>query len=188
MKISKTQQYIIFAAVAVLGLVFAYYQFVLKPLNIEIASLQSDLADKQKKLNDAKQMIAKYDEFKKRSAAVLRELEWAQSRMPIQLDRSRFIESASALQARSGISLTSFNFQGSPIPKDSYVEIPADIKFNASFGQLIKFLYEVSVSKNLMIVHDLKVISFFDRTRTTMNSSQTLTAQMVLSGIQGKKQ
>jgi cell division protein FtsL len=70
MKISKTQQYMIFAAVAVLALIFAYYQFVLKPLNIEIASLQSDLADKQKKLNDAKQMIAKYDEFKKRSAAI----------------------------------------------------------------------------------------------------------------------
>jgi Tfp pilus assembly protein PilO len=107
--------------------------------------------------------------------------------MPIQLERSQFIESASALQTRSGISLTNFTFQSSPIPKDSYVEIPADIKFNASFEQLIKFLYEVSVSKNLIIVHDLKVIPFFDRTGATLNSNQTLTAQMVLSGIQGKK-
>lgn len=187
MKISKIQQYMIFAAVAVLALIFAYYQFVLKPLNVEITSLQSDLADKQKKLNDAKQMIAKYDEFKKRSAAILRELEWAQSRMPIQLERSKFIESASALQARSGISLTSFNFQGAPISKDSYVEVPADIKFNASFEQLMQFLYEVSISKSLMIVHDLKVIPFFDKTASTINSNQTLTAQMVLSGIQGKK-
>ncbi len=187
MKISKIQQYMIMAAVTVLILVFGYYQFILKPLNIEIAALQSDLADKQKKLDDAKQMLTKYDEFKKRSAAVLRELEWAQSRMPIQLDRSKFIESTSALQTRSGISLTSFNFQSAPIPKDSYVEIPADIKFNASFDQLIKFLYEVSVSKSLMIVHDLKVIPFFDRTGAVLNSSQTLTAQMVLSGIQGKK-
>lgn len=187
MKISKTQQYMIFAAVAVLGLVFAYYQFVLKPLNIEIASLQSDLADKQKKLDDAKQMITKYDEFKKRSAAVLRELEWAQSRIPTQLERSEFIESANALQARSGISLTSFNFQISPIPKDSYVEIPADIKFNSNFEQLMKFLYEVSISKNLMIVHNLKIVPYFEKTATIFNSNQTLTAQMVLSGIQGKK-
>ena len=187
MKISKTRQYMIVAAVATLVIIFGYYQFILKPLNIEIVSLQSDLADKQKKLDDAKQMLTKYDEFKKRSAAVLRELEWAQSRMPVQLERSQFIESASALQTRSGISLTNFTFQSSPIPKDSYVEIPADIKFNSSFEQLIKFLYEVSVSKNLMIVHDLKVIPFFDRTGATLNSNQTLTAQMVLSGIQGKK-
>jgi Tfp pilus assembly protein PilO len=184
MKISKIQQYMIVAVVAILVLIFGFYQFILKPLNVEIVSLQSDLADKQKKLDDAKQMLMKYDEFKKRSAAVLRELEWAQSRMPIQLDRSKFIESASAIQTRSGISLTSFNFQGSPIPNDSYVEIPADIKFNASFDQLIKFLYEISVSKSLMIVHDLKVLPFIDR---TVNSNQTLTAQMVLSGIQGKK-
>jgi Tfp pilus assembly protein PilO len=187
MKISKIQQYMIAAAAAILVLIFGYYQFILKPINIEIVSLQSDLADKQKKLDDAKQMLTKYDEFKKRSAAVLRELEWAQSRMPVQLERPKFIESASAIQTRSGISLTSFNFQSSPIPKDSYVEIPADIKFNASFDQLIKFLYEVSVSKSLMIVHDLKVVPFFDKTTGVLNSNQTLTAQMVLSGIQGKK-
>lgn len=184
MKVSKIQQYMIVATIAVLVLIFGYYQFILKPLNVEIVSLQSDLADKQKKLDDAKQMLLKYDEFKKRSAAVLRELEWAQSRMPIQLDKSEFIESASAIQMRSGISLTSFNFQSSPIPNDSYMEIAADIKFNASFDQLMKFLYEVSVSKSLMIVHDLKVVPFVDK---VINSNETLTAQMVLGGIQGKK-
>ena len=63
-------------------------EFVLKPLNADIAFLQSDLKDKQAKLDAAKQMLAKYDEFKKKSAAILRELEWAQGRMPIQLDKS----------------------------------------------------------------------------------------------------
>jgi Tfp pilus assembly protein PilO len=185
MKISKTQQYMILAIIAVLGLIFSYYQFVLKPLNADIIALQSDLADKQKKLDDAKEMLVKYDEFKKRSAAILRELDWAQSRMPVQLERSKFIESESTLQTRTGISLTSFRFLAGPISKDSYLEVPAEIKFNANFAQLMSFLYEVGLSKNLMIVHDLKLVSYFDA--SSSNSNQTLSASMILSGIQGKK-
>jgi Tfp pilus assembly protein PilO len=186
-KISKIQQYMIFAVVIILGLIFVYYQFVLKPLNADIAVLQSDLKEKQAKLDAAKQMLAKYDEFKKKSAATLRELEWVQGRMPIQLDRPKFIEGVSALQARTGVSLTGFRFQTVAASKDSYMEVPADIKFNANFDQLIDFLYQVSVSKNLMIVHDLRLTPFIDTTATTSNSKQTLSAQMVLSGIQGKK-
>jgi Tfp pilus assembly protein PilO len=187
MKITKIQQYMALAVVVILSLIFVYYEFVLKPLNDDIAFLQSDLKDKQAKLDAAKQMLAKYDEFKKKSAAVLRELEWAQGRMPIQLDRPKFIEGVSALQARTGISLTNFKFGVVAASKDSYTEVPADIKFNANFDQLINFLYQVSVSKNLMIVHDLKLFPFTDVTATTLNSKQTLSAQMILSGIQGKK-
>jgi Tfp pilus assembly protein PilO len=188
MKMTKIQQYMILAVVVILSLIFAYYEFVLKPLNADIAFLQSDLKDKQAKLDAAKQMLAKYDEFKKKSAAILRELEWAQGRMPIQLDKSKFIEGVSTLQARTGVSLTNFKFQTVPISKDSYSEVPVDIKFNANFDQLINFLYQVSFSKNLMIVHDLKVLPFVDTSATTSNSKQTLSAQMTLSGIQGKKQ
>jgi Tfp pilus assembly protein PilO len=184
MKLSKSQQYMIVAVVAVLGLIFVYYQFVLKPLNSDIAFLQSDLEEKQKKLDAAKQVLAKYDEFKKRSAATLRELEWAQGRMPIQLDRPKFIEGISSLQARTGISLTNFGFQAAAASKDAYTEVPATIKFNANFNQLMNFLYQVSISKNLMIVHDLRIVPYVD---IASNSKQTLSAQMILSGIQGKK-
>jgi len=186
MKISKTQQYMILAVAVILGLIFSYYQFLLKPLNENIVSLQTDLADKQKKLDDAKQMLAKYDEFKKSAAAVSRELEWVQGRMPLQLEKTKFIESASALQNRTGVSLVSFKFQTAPISKDSYVEVPADIKFYSNFEQLLNFLYEVSISKSLMIVHDLRIVPYVDTTAS--NSVQTLSAQMVLSGVQGKKQ
>jgi Tfp pilus assembly protein PilO len=176
----------ILALAVILGLIFSYYQFVLKPLNNDIVALQTDLADKQKKLDDAKQMLTKYDEFKKSSAAVLRELEWAQSRIPAQLEKSKFVESTNDLQARSGVSLISFKFQTGSIAKDSFTEVPAEIKFNANFDQLMDFLYEVSISKSLMIVHDIKVTPYIDTTAS--NSKQTLSAEMVLSGIQGKKQ
>jgi Tfp pilus assembly protein PilO len=185
MKLTKIQQYVLIAAVVILAVIFGYYQFILKPLNADIAFLQSDLEEKQKKLDSAKQMVAKYDEFKKRSAATLRELEWAQSRMPLQLDRSKFIESVSLLQARTGISFTNFKFQTNGVAKDSFTEVPASVTFSSNFAQFLNFLYEASISKNLMIMHDIKILPFTD---PVPNSKSTLTVQMVLSGIQGKKQ
>jgi Tfp pilus assembly protein PilO len=187
MKISKSQQLMIGAVVVILGLIFAYYQFILKPLNADIAVLQADLADKQAKLDAAKQTLAKYDEFKKRSAAVNRELEWALGRMPTALDKPKFIETVNELQTRSGILLTSFKFSGNATAtgKESYTEVPTEIRFNANYAQLLNFLYQISVSKSLMIIHDLKLIPFVDRTNS--NSDQTLSVMMTLSGIQGKK-
>jgi len=185
MKLTKVQQYLIGAVVVILVVIVGYYQFILKPLNADIAFLQSDLKEKQDKLDSAKQMVAKYDEFKKRSAATLRELEWAQSRMPLQLDRSKFIEVISTLQARTGVALTSFKFQTAATSKDSFTEVPASVVFSSNFTQLLNFLYEVTLSKNLMVMHDLRIMPFTD---PLANSKSTLNVQMVLGGIQGKKQ
>jgi Tfp pilus assembly protein PilO len=184
MKISKTQQYMIGAVVVILGVIFAYYQFILKPLNNDITVLQADLADKQAKLDEAKETLAKYDEFKKRSAAVDRELEWALGRMPVFVDKAKFIENVNELQTKSGIVLTSFRFQGPAAGgKDAYTEVPADIKFIASYAQLLNFLYQTSISKSLMIVHDMKITPVG---ALSANSDQILSVQTTLSGIQGK--
>ncbi len=181
MKISQFQQYMVVAAVVLLGVIFAYYSFLIKPLDADIASLQSDLDEKEKKLEAAKQTLAKYDEFKKRSAAVDRELEWAQSRIPLQLERSKFIEGINSIEARSRVALTSFRFKTSGT-KETASEVQADVRFNATYAQLLNFLHEVTVSKNLMLVHDIKILPFADST----GAQQTLTAQMTLGGLQGK--
>src|ERR1700679_3981050 len=111
MKLSQFQQYAFVALLLLLGVIFAYYSFLIKPLDADIVALQSDLQDKQKKLDGAKQTLAKYDEFKKRSAAVERELEWAQGRIPLQLDKSKLVEDINLIQARSQVVLTNFKFK-----------------------------------------------------------------------------
>jgi hypothetical protein len=73
----------IIALAVILGVIFGYYEFVLKPLNAEIAFLQSDLKDKQSKIGRMQNKCWRnMMNSRRRSAAVLRELEWAQSRMP----------------------------------------------------------------------------------------------------------
>lgn len=70
MKITPLQQYIILGVVFFAGLVFLYYQFLLKPLNSDIVNLRTTLEQKQKDLEEAKKIVAKYVEFKKRADSV----------------------------------------------------------------------------------------------------------------------
>lgn len=182
MKITPMQQYIILGVIAFLGISFLYYQFLLKPVNNEIVSLQSTLEQKKKDLDDAKHIVAKYVEFKKRADSIQRELEWVQNRIPKTIDKAKMVENISFLQTRSGVSLTSFKFQANPVAKDVYTEVPADVRFTSDYKGLINFLYQMSLSNLFMIARDLKITPSVD----SSNPNQLLSAQLVLSGIQAK--
>jgi Tfp pilus assembly protein PilO len=183
MKITPLQQYIILGVFAFLGVSFLYYQLLLKPENAKIVSLQSTLSDKKKELDEAKRIVSKYVEFKKRSDSIQRELEWIQNRIPRTITKPQLLEAISLVQDRSGVILTSFALSNGPVQSDLYTEIPAVIRFNASYEQLINFLYQVSASNLLMTVHDMTITAL---PNIGPNWIRTLSAQMTLSGIQAK--
>lgn len=184
MKITKVQQYIFGAALGFIFLIAAYYYVVLKPINVEITSLRSTLEEKKKDLDEAKKMITKYAEFKKRADSIQRELEWVQNRMPKMVDRSKMAESVNLLQARSGLSLTGFKFSTTTVAKDIYVEIPAELKFLATYKEVLSFLYEMSLSKSLMTTKDLKLSFYNDLTNPL--SGRTITGTITVNGVQAK--
>lgn len=182
MKFTPLQQYIILGVVAFLGLTFLYYQFLLKPVNSQITSLQATLQQKKDKLEEAKKKVANYVEFKKQADSIQRELEWYQNRIPKTIEKAKLLEAISFAQGRSGIVLTSFLFQPTQSPKD-YSELPATVRFNSDFTGLINFLYQTSTSNLLMTVRDLSITPFV----SVDHPNFTIQTQMVVSGIQAKQ-
>ena len=67
MKITPLQQYVVLGLMVLAGIGFSYYQFLLKPLNAQIATLRSTLEQKQKDLEEAKKIVTQYVGFKKRA-------------------------------------------------------------------------------------------------------------------------
>lgn len=181
MKITPLQQYMILGFFGFLAVSFLFYQFALKPINREIASLEAKRDQERKDLDDAKKIVAKYVEFKKRADSIQRELEWIQNRIPKSIEKAKLVDAISFLQIRSGVYLTSFQVTAAAV-KDVFTEIPVNIKFNSNFAGLLNFLREVSVSNLSMTVRDLAVTPATD----PAHQDVTLTAQMVLSGIQAK--
>lgn len=143
MKLTPMQQYMVLGLCAFLGIGFLYYQFLLKPVNKQIVALQVKLDQEKKDLESAKQIVAKYSEFKKSADSVQRELEWIENRIPKTIDRSKFLEAINFVQTRSGVVLTSFQFGNSPKSKESYTEVPATLKFSTDYQGLLSFLNQV---------------------------------------------
>lgn len=183
MKITPTQQYIILGFAIFLGVVFLYYQFLLKPINNKIVALQSTLDQKKQDLDKAKEIVAKYVEFKKREDSVQRELEWIQNRIPKTIDKAKLSEAIGLVQSKSGVFLTSFQFAAASAGKEAYSEVPATVKFNSDFAGLLGFLYQISVSNLIMTVHDLTVTPLAPAPN---GPPVTLSAQMIVSGIEAK--
>lgn len=183
MKLTPVQQYMILGAIAFLGLVFLYYQFLLKPVNIQIANLQSTLQQKKDKLEEAKKKVANYVEFKKQADSIQRELEWYQNRIPKTVEKTKMLEELSLAQSRSGVVLTSILFpQGLQGSKD-YSELPASVRFNSNYEGLMNFLYQINSSNLFMIVRDLVVTPTF----AADHPNFTIQTQVTISGIQAKQ-
>lgn len=183
MKLTPLQQYLILGVIAFLGIVFLYYQFLLKPINNQITNLQSTLQQKKDKLEEAKKKIANYVEFKKQTDSIQRELEWYQNRIPRTVEKTKVLEELNLAQSRSGVVLTSILFpQGMQSSKD-YSELPATVRFNSDYQGLINFLYQTNASNLFMIVRDLVVTPIL----VADHPNFTIQTQVTVSGIQAKQ-
>jgi len=179
MKITPLQQYI-FLGVLLFGGIFAlFFQFVIKPINNEIRSKTEIRDQKKKDLEEAKKIVAKYAEFKKRADSIQRELEWIQNRIPHSIERPKLLEAISLVQGKSGVIITSLQFSGAGAAAG---EVPVAVRFNSNYEGLINFLYQVSISNLVMTTRDLVVNPFSDTTRPNL----TLSVQLVVSGVQAK--
>lgn len=183
MKLTPLQQYMILGVIAFLGIVFLYYQFLLKPVNAQIANLQTTLEQKKERLEEAKKKVANYVEFKKQADSIQRELEWYQNRIPKTVEKTKMLEALSLAQSRSGVILTSILFpQGVRASKD-YSELPATVRFNSDYQGLINFLYQTNASNLFMIIGDLAVTPIF----VSDHPNFTIQTQVTISGILAKQ-
>ncbi len=182
MKLTRAQQYIIMGVVLFGGVLFAYYQFWLQPVNAQITQLTQTLSQKQKELEEAERIVKKYAEFKKRADSVQRELEWTQTRMPKAIDKSKLLEAVNFIQARSGVILTNFQFLPIPAPKDAWAEVPVSVKFTGDYKGLLAFLYQSTLTNPMITAKDIAVNPLKDPSRPDV----TLTAQLTLNGVQSK--
>lgn len=183
MKLNPIQQYLIIGVILVCGLGFGYYQLLLKPKMAEIERLKVTLEEKRKDLEEAKKIVARYVEFKKRADTVQRELEWIQNRIPKSIEKTKLIETIGMIQNRSGVFLTNFTVGAAPAAKDAYVEVPVTVRISTDFDGLLRFLREVSLASNFMMTaRDLAVTP----ATTVDDPNISISAQMTLCGVQAK--
>jgi len=179
MKMTQEQQYMILGVLffAIVGAL--YFQFMLKPVYQQMTSLQSTLERKKKDLEDAKKIVAKYAEFKKRSSSIQRELEWFQNRIPASVDRIKMLDALSMLQSRSGVRLTDFRSDMPVVKKDKYTEFPVNVRFSSDYKQMLEFIHQMAYAETLLTVREIKLTRQKD---AGAGMTSTLTGEMIVKG------
>ncbi len=181
MKLTPLQQYLILGAMVLAAILFGYYQYLWKPVNQEIVKLTATRDQKQKDLDEAKRIVARYAEFKKQAATVQRELEWFESRIPKKLETTRFVQALNSIQQSSRVKFTSLTFPTSkPAAGAPYNEMSADVRFTTDFQGLLTFLYRMSLAEVYMVADSLNLV------RMQGAENETLTAQMMVKGVLSK--
>jgi Tfp pilus assembly protein PilO len=180
MKLTQEQQYMIIGVVAFLIVGAVYFQFMLKPVYAQIGALQETLTQKKKDLEDAKAIVAKYAEFKKRASSIQRELEWFQNRIPASVDRVKMLDALSVLQGRSGVRLTDFSSASQPVKKEKYTEYPVSVKYVSDYKQMLEFIRQMAFTDMLLTVRELRITRL---PFSTYGPNVTLRAEMSVKGV-----
>jgi Tfp pilus assembly protein PilO len=181
MKITPLQQYLTIGVLALGVILFGYYQYLWKPVVAQINQLTTTRDQKKKDLEEAKRIVARYAEFKKQAATVLRELEWFETRVPKKLEPVRFVEALNAVQRRSGVKLTNLSFPQTKPTGTAYVEIPATVRFNTNFQGLMSFLYRMTLAEIYLVPDDINIVH--RRAAADESGRDTITVQMMVKGV-----
>lgn len=179
MKITPLQQYLIMGVLILGGILFGFYQYLWKPVNVEIVTLTSTRDQKKKDLEEAKRIVARYAEFKKQAATVQRELEWYEVRIPKKLSMTQFVEALNTLQRRTGVVFTQMTFQAAKAGA-SYMELPADVRFATDYQGLLNFLYRLSVAESFLIANNLSIMA------NTADDERPINVTMTVKGVMAK--
>lgn len=156
-KLTQKQQTTIAAAVLLIGFTgYAYWNYLYSPLVKKYKEKTVILEQKQKDLQDAKNMVSKYPEFLKKASAINSETEFLNSRLPDQTSFAELIEEISNKAAASDITLLKFT-PDKETKKGEYTERKFKFTAQSSYNNLGSFITGLGYSNMIIVCDEMKI-------------------------------
>ncbi|PKL92311.1 MAG: hypothetical protein CVV21_03085 [Candidatus Goldiibacteriota bacterium HGW-Goldbacteria-1] len=156
-KLTQKQQTTIAVAVILTGLTgYAYWNYLYSPLVKKYKAKAVILEQKQKDLQDAKNMVSKYPEFLKRASAINSETEFLNSRLPEQTSFAELIEEISNKAAASDITLVKFS-PDKETKKGEYTERRFKFEAQSNYNNLGAFITGLGYSNMIIVCDELRM-------------------------------
>ncbi|MBN2753774.1 MAG: type 4a pilus biogenesis protein PilO [Candidatus Goldbacteria bacterium] len=156
-KLTQKQQTTIVAAVMLVGLTgYAYWNYLYSPLVKKYKAKAVILEQKQKDLQDAKNMVSKYPEFLKRASAINSETEFLNSRLPEQTSFAELIEEISNKAAASDVTLVRFA-PDKETKKGEYTERKFKFAAKSNYNNLGNFITGLGYSNMIIVCDELRL-------------------------------
>jgi len=156
-KLTQKQQTQIFAAVVLIGFAgYAYWNYLYKPLVKNYKAKVIVLQQKEKDLQDAKNMASKYPEFLRRASAINEETEFLNSRFPANVSFAGLIEEISDKAAANNVTIKTIA-PDKEVKKGEYTEKKFRLTVKSNYNNLGSFITGLGYSKMLMVCDEIKM-------------------------------
>jgi type IV pilus assembly protein PilO len=144
---------LIFFAV-LLAVPVASYMYVFQPRNDEIAQAQEEIQQKQARLDQLAQVIAKIDDIGLAIESGREAIEMIEAKLPSEQDVEGILEQVWQLAARSQLNVRSVKSER-PVPAALYMELPLRVTMEGPFDGFYQFLLELENLPRITRVHQM---------------------------------
>lgn len=146
----KQQQNLILAILLIGGLGYSYWNYLLNPLIIQYNEKSKTLQAKRKDLKDARELVAKYDEFLKRAALINKKIDFIDKRLPSTMNVSDIVRELTDKAAMSNIKIITFRPQEKITVKENYKEMLIDVSMVSNFNNFGNFLTNIGYIEKIL--------------------------------------
>lgn len=145
----KQQQNLIIGVVLIGAIGYVYYAYLFTPNLKTIKDRSAALEQKKKDLEDARNMVSKYDEFLKRATEINTKSDFINKRLPSDMSISDTIKEITEKATESNINIVGFEPSGKPAKKDDYYESEINMHFDTNYKDLGDFLTRIGYIERL---------------------------------------
>ncbi len=168
-------QVVVFAALALGIVVIAYFVFPnLKTMQVEIDTMQEDLAEKQRDISDGQAIEARLPEFEREIESLKQKLGDVQQILPTGRETGDLLRWIKNLGDQSNLDLKSFS-PGGLRPVEFYKEFPIEMNVTGTYHDLGLFLDRVSKYQRIINVDNLRMTKATGGRGKTIQASFTAT-------------
>ncbi|MGD8352628.1 MAG: type 4a pilus biogenesis protein PilO [Pseudomonadota bacterium] len=140
--------------VIVLVVIGLFWQWYYKPKSNRIKSLQSDLSEKQARLNENEAIARNLPRFQEEDKKLKAELGMALQKLPNSREIPNLLETISDLGSMNGLDVIYIKPQND-VDKGFYAEVPISIRVKGGYNEMGLFLDAVSKLPRIINVSDI---------------------------------
>lgn len=182
-KLTKEQQQYIGVGLLLTGLaVYSYWNFGLKPLNEQMATLQKGLTEKRDNLEKAKRIKGQWEEYNQRLARVQTASQFLARRLPPVSEYNVGIPKMTKMTLEGGITLFSYGEDKSTAVKSEFEGYKKRVSLVVLWGdyhRLGEFLSRLSGEDLIYNIEDVQMSGAADAFQQTLHKSMELRMKLV---------
>lgn len=147
----------IFLALILLSLcTYGFFNYLYKPMQDRGRELELQIREKEKELEETRQIVANLDIKKAEFRRVKKELEYVIKRLPTEKEIPELLRTITQLAVNSNIELISFKPE-THVVREVYEEIPVNLLIQGTYHQIGLFLTKIGNLERIITPSNIKM-------------------------------